>query len=93
MESSGAIKATKRVRFLATTDTRDLTIISLSEPDLMLTLTEDCSPNHLHNALKFLDLINAELDFIIAGSHDTLLDQQYTEHNRRQMKDRNNVIG
>ncbi|KAI9659557.1 MAG: hypothetical protein M1821_001816 [Bathelium mastoideum] len=82
LASSTDTSLQKSVRFLVLSDTHDLVLNNVPDADVVLhcgDLTEICSAEGLQDSLIFLSSINAELRLVIAGNHDTLLDQEYVQ--------------
>ncbi|KAI9691715.1 MAG: hypothetical protein M1822_007787 [Bathelium mastoideum] len=82
LASSTDMSLQKSVRFLVLSDTHDLVLNNVPDADVVLhcgDLTEICSAEGLQDSLIFLSSINAELRLVIAGNHDTLLDQEYVQ--------------
>ncbi|KAL9087170.1 MAG: hypothetical protein Q9165_006821 [Trypethelium subeluteriae] len=64
---STVVPIQKSVRFLVLSDTHDMVLNNVPDADA------------LQESLTFLLSINAELRLVIAGNHDTLLDQSYVQ--------------
>ena len=85
----------KSVRFLVLSDTHDMVLNKIPDADVVLhcgDLTEVCSAKGLQDSLTFLSSINAELRLVIAGNHDTLLDQSYVQTHGEESGSHENAV-